>query len=77
MIRASNRIPFGLTARELQIVSSIVAGFRNQDIAEHFKISAHTVKHHLTRIFDKLGVSSRLELALFAVNHAIPLPPKF
>ena len=45
----------------------------NKEIAEYFKISEDTVKHHLSNIFDKLGVSTRLELALFAVNQALPL----
>ncbi len=60
---------FGLTARELEIVETVVAGYVNKDIAEKFSISQHTVKHHLTNIFDKLGVSNRLEVALFAVHH--------
>src|SRR5215470_4349448 len=59
---------FGLTPRELEIVSAVVAGYSNKEIAEYFKISEDTVKHHLSNIFDKLGVSTRLELALFAVN---------
>jgi len=64
---------FGLTPRELEIVSAVVAGFANKEIAGHFKISEDTVKHHLSNIFDKLGVSTRLELALFAVNQSLPL----
>lgn len=64
---------FGLTPRELEIVSAVVAGYSNREIAEYFKISEDTVKHHLSNIFDKLGVSTRLELALFAVNQALPL----
>jgi len=60
---------FGLTPRELQIVSTVVDGYSNKEIAEHFKISEDTVKHHLANIFYKLGVSSRLELALFAVRN--------
>jgi len=59
---------FGLTPRELQMVSAVVAGCSNGDIAAKFAISPKTVKHHLTNIFDKLGVSTRLELALFAVH---------
>ena len=59
---------FGLTPRELQMVSAVVAGCSNGDIATKFSISPKTVKHHLTNIFDKLGVSNRLELALFAVH---------
>jgi two-component system nitrate/nitrite response regulator NarL len=64
---------FGLTPRELEIVSAVVAGYSNKEIAEYFKISEDTVKHHLSNVFDKLGVSTRLELALFAVNQALPL----
>jgi len=66
---------FGLTPRELEIVSAVVAGYSNKEIAEYFKISEDTVKHHLSNIFDKLGVSTRLELALFAVNQNLPLKP--
>ena len=64
---------FSLTPRELEIVSAVVAGYSNKEIAEYFKISEDTVKHHLSNIFDKLGVSTRLELALFAVNQALPI----
>lgn len=62
---------FGLTARELEIVAAIVAGYSNKDVAQSFSLSQQTVKHHLTNIFDKLGVSNRLELALFAVHHQL------
>lgn len=58
----------GLTARERQVVAAIVVGCSNADIAQKFAISAKTVKHHLTKVYDKLGVSNRLELALFAVR---------
>jgi len=60
---------YSLTPRELDIISAIVDGYTNKDIAEKFSIAEQTVKHHLGNIFDKLGVSNRLELALFAVNH--------
>ncbi len=69
----SKQKKFGLTPRELEIVSAIVAGYANREVAEYFKISEDTVKHHLSNIFDKLGVSTRLELALFAVNQGLPL----
>jgi DNA-binding NarL/FixJ family response regulator len=69
------RPTFGLTARELQVVSTVVAGYPNSDIAAKFSISVKTVKHHLTNIFDKLGVSNRLELALFAVHHRLDSGP--
>ena len=62
---------FGLTRRELDVVGAIVEGLTNKDIAAKFSISEDTVKHHLTNIFDKTGVSTRLELALFAVHHKL------
>jgi len=60
---------FGLTPRELEVVSAVVDGDSNKEIAQRCHIEENTVKHHLTNIFNKLGVSTRLELALFAVNH--------
>ena len=62
---------FGLTASDLKIVAMVGAGLTNRKIAETLSLSEQTVKHHLTRIFDKLGVSSRLELALFAAQHRL------
>jgi DNA-binding NarL/FixJ family response regulator len=53
------------------MVGAIVSGLTNRDIAEKFSISEQTVKHHLRNVFDKVGVSNRLELALFAINHAL------
>jgi two-component system nitrate/nitrite response regulator NarL len=67
-----DRLPaFSLTQRELQIVGLVVAAAGNKKIAEALAISEKTVKHHLTNIFEKLGVSSRLELALFAAQHRL------
>ena len=60
---------FGLTPREREIVGAVLAGYSNSDIAGDLSLSEYTVKHHITHIFDKLGVSTRLELALFAINH--------
>jgi two-component system nitrate/nitrite response regulator NarL len=62
---------FGLTPRELNVVETIVSGFTNREIAGKYSISEQTVKHHLRNIFDKVGVSTRLELALFAINHQL------
>jgi DNA-binding NarL/FixJ family response regulator len=61
----------GLTPRELDIVGAIVSGFTNREIAVRLSIREQTVKHHLRNIFDKAGVSNRLELALFAIHHAL------
>ena len=60
--------PYGLTAREVEIVAAIAEGKSNRDIATHLGISLQTVKHHLTSIFDKTGTASRLELALVALK---------
>jgi two-component system, NarL family, nitrate/nitrite response regulator NarL len=65
---------YGLTRRELDIIAAVVAGDTNRVIAERFSLSEDTVKHHLTHIFDKLGVFTRLELALFAIHHHL-VPP--
>lgn len=62
---------FGLTARELEIMNAVANGQRNREIALTYKIRECTVKHHLTRIFDKVGVYSRLELAMFAIHHNV------
>lgn len=68
------RKTYGLTTRELEVVTLITEGCTNKDIATAFGISEETVKRHLTNIFNKLGVGNRLELALFALNHSL-LPP--
>ena len=62
---------FALTAREMEVLTAIVEGYSNKEIAKRFSISEQTVKHHLSSIFDKVGVSNRLELALFSVNHQL------
>jgi DNA-binding NarL/FixJ family response regulator len=72
--RAPRRAPTpasSLTVRERQIIGAIVEGATNKDVGEHFGLSEQTVKDHLSRIFDKLGVSNRLELALYAVHHQL------
>jgi DNA-binding NarL/FixJ family response regulator/HPt (histidine-containing phosphotransfer) domain-containing protein len=60
---------FGLTSRELEVVTLIAQGNTNKDIARECKIAEETVKRHLKNIFDKVGVWNRLELALFAINN--------
>jgi two-component system, NarL family, nitrate/nitrite response regulator NarL len=65
------RKTYGLTPRELEVVGCIVEGCSNRDIAKQFSISEETVKRHLSNIFDKTGVSTRLELALFAIAHQL------
>ena len=65
------RKTYGLTPRELDVVGCIVEGCSNRDIAKQFSLSEETVKRHLSNIFDKTGVSTRLELALFAIAHQL------
>lgn len=67
----SSKGAFGLTPREMEIVTTVVAGYSNAEIAKKYGLSEQTVKHHLSSIFDKVGVFNRLELALFAVNHRL------
>ncbi len=68
------RKTYGLTPRELEVVGCIIEGCSNRDIARQFTISEETVKRHLSNIFDKTGVSTRLELALFAISHSLIAP---
>jgi DNA-binding NarL/FixJ family response regulator len=56
------------TPREHEIISAIVTGRVNKEIAAKLSISEDTVKHHLSNIFDKAGVSNRLELAIWSMN---------
>jgi two-component system, NarL family, nitrate/nitrite response regulator NarL len=62
---------YGLTPREMEVVKAAVSGASNKEIATQFSISEQTVKHHITSIFDKLGVYNRLELTLFAFHHGL------
>jgi two-component system nitrate/nitrite response regulator NarL len=62
---------YGLTPRELEIIRAVASGYANKEIAGQLSISEQTVKHHITSIFDKLGVYNRLELTLFVFNHNI------
>ena len=68
------RKTFGLTPREMEVVGCIVEGCSNRDIAKQFTLSDETVKRHLSNIFDKTGVSTRLELAMFAIAHRLVAP---
>jgi DNA-binding NarL/FixJ family response regulator len=58
-----------LSQREREIVNLVAQGFKNKEMAERMFISEQTVKNHLHNVFDKLGVSDRLELALYAIHH--------
>jgi len=69
--RARERLP--LSQREREIVTLVAQGFKNKEMAEKMFISEQTVKNHLHNIFDKLGVSDRLELALYAIHRKLHL----
>ena len=55
-----------LTRREREVLALVVAGYANKEIARKFDVSEETIKHHLTRMFDKVGATNRLELAMLA-----------
>lgn len=60
---------YGLTEREMEVIKLVCEGLGNKEIAERLSIAGETVKRHMTNIFNKVGMSSRLELALFAIDH--------
>jgi len=63
-----------LTLREKMIISYLVQGWRNREIAQHLSISEQTVKNHLRAVYDKVGVSDRLELVLYVIYQRVQLP---
>ncbi len=63
-----------LTHREKTIISYLMQGWRNREISTHLSISEQTVKNHLRTIYDKVGVSDRLELVLYAIHQRLELP---
>lgn len=67
--KARERSP--LSTREREIVQLVAQGYKNKEMAEKMFISEQTVKNHLHNIFDKLGVSDRLELALYAIHKGL------
>jgi DNA-binding NarL/FixJ family response regulator len=62
---------FGLTPRERDILSALVEGLSNRDIAVRCGVSEVTVKHHLNSVFEKCGMSNRVELVLFALRNGL------
>lgn len=60
---------FRLTPRELDIVAAVTMGASNKEIAHQLSVAECTVKHHLSSVYTKLGVFSRVQLALFAIHH--------
>jgi DNA-binding NarL/FixJ family response regulator len=64
-----------ITNREREVINSVGEGLKNKQIGERLFISDVTVRHHLTSIFGKLGVSDRLELVIYAYRHGlVPIP---
>jgi DNA-binding NarL/FixJ family response regulator len=74
--KSSGRERSPLSTREREIVGLVAQGYKNKEMAEKMFISEQTVKNHLHNIFDKLGVSDRLELALFAIHKGLHVPEK-
>ena len=68
---ASDARRFRLTPRELDIVAGVALGESNKEIAKRLSVKECTVKHHLSSVFDKVGVFSRLQLAVFAIQHQL------
>jgi DNA-binding NarL/FixJ family response regulator len=69
--RTESKNNYGLTDREMEVVQLVCEGLGNKEIAERLQIAGETVKRHMTNIFNKVGMSSRLELALFAIDHQL------
>ena len=65
------RVRKRLSERELRIIAAVVQGYKNREIAMQLYTSEQVIKNSLRNIFDKIGVSDRLELALFVVHHRI------
>src|SRR6185295_6593969 len=65
-----------LTNREREVVELIGLGIKSKEVAERLFISETTVRHHLTSIFDKLEVSDRVELLIYAMRHGLVRPPR-
>jgi DNA-binding NarL/FixJ family response regulator len=64
-----------LTEREREVITLVGEGLKNKEIAMRLRISEATVRHHLSSVFDKLGVSDRIELMIYAFRHGLAKPP--
>ena len=60
-----------LSPKELWIISGVTQGLRNKDIAQEVGTTEQVVKNYLRKVYDKLGVSDRLELALYCMHHRL------
>ena len=63
-----------LTRREKAVIGCLMQGFPNREIARCLSMAEQTVKNHLRAIFDKVGVSDRLELVLYAIQQKLDIP---
>jgi len=75
--RKAVRDGFGLTRCELEVLSKLVGGCPNKSIAADLAISRKDIRRHIANILNKLGVSNRLELVLFAIYHQLIDRPGF
>jgi DNA-binding NarL/FixJ family response regulator len=68
------KLSYGFTPRERQVLAMLVAGCSNKEIARACSVTEQTIKHHLTRMFDKVGASTRVELAMLATRYGLVDP---
>lgn len=73
-VAATKRV--NLTLREYDVLAAVAIGCSNKEVAAQLGLSVQTIKHHLTSIFNKTGMSTRLELALFAASHGLTTAPR-
>jgi DNA-binding CsgD family transcriptional regulator len=77
LIRHNSNGRFLLTPREEQVVALVADGLTNRGVAVELGLSEHTIKKYLLRIFDKVGISSRVELVLYAMSHGEHRPSEW
>jgi DNA-binding NarL/FixJ family response regulator len=63
--------PIRLTARQREVLALVTTGETNREVAQKLRLSEDTVKHHITKILDKTGMSGRVELVVFAIEHKL------
>ena len=68
---ANLKSPVRLTARQREVLALVTSGGTNREVAQKLSVSEDTVKHHITKILDKTGMSSRVELAVFAIERRL------
>jgi DNA-binding NarL/FixJ family response regulator len=73
--KKSDTLDFGLTKRELNVISLIATGATNREIAEKLFVSEGTVKNHVSNILNKLGLRDRIQAAIFAIEHNLDHHP--